>query len=221
NKLSIASHLLTEHIKDIEPLKWIIRKNAVGLVDGVVSFRGLNRQEVASLLLSLRTSFETAFSIKLISKNNSEIIISEIDKLSGELSPFDTKKEGEKELSQNFFEVEKPVLIGVGDMLENLKNEIPVLNKVSDLGSKGGQNYKGHVQISSSKNSKTEDDDKGHRRHKILSIIKQKKEVTIKDISSSIKDCSEKTIQRELNLLLAEKVIKKTGERRWSKYLLS
>ena len=66
-----------------------------------------------------------------------------------------------------------------------------------------------------------EEEDKRQRRSKILLIIKQKKEVTIKDISSSIKDCSEKTIQRELNSLLSEKVIKKTGERRWSKYLLA
>jgi hypothetical protein len=33
-----------------------------------------------------------------------------------------------------------------------------------------------------------------------------------------IKDCSEKTIQRELIVLVSEKVVKKEGERRWSVY---
>ena len=61
---------------------------------------------------------------------------------------------------------------------------------------------------------------KNNRRANILDIIKIKKKVTIKDISSLIKDCSEKTIQRELVALLKEGVLRKEGERRWSTYSL-
>jgi DeoR/GlpR family transcriptional regulator of sugar metabolism len=61
-------------------------------------------------------------------------------------------------------------------------------------------------------------DSKSDRRQSILDVVKQKREVTIKDISSVVLDCSEKTIQRELNDLLLQGLIKKTGERRWSKY---
>ncbi|MFA6463593.1 MAG: hypothetical protein WCV55_01150 [Candidatus Paceibacterota bacterium] len=221
NKLSIASYLLTEHIKDIEPLKWSIRKTAVQMVEGVMSFKGLNKTEVSSLLLSLRSYFETAVSVKLISKNNSEILISEIDKLAQEIGSFNPSKGAEKELGQNFFSVERPVLIPAQDLLENLKKEIAVSNKNSESVDKGHQTFKGQTQAVKSKPFRNEEEDKRQRRHKILSIIKHKKEVTIKDISSSIKECSEKTIQRELNSLLFEKVIKKVGERRWSKYLLS
>src|SRR3989304_5004530 len=60
----------------------------------------------------------------------------------------------------------------------------------------------------------------GDRRESILNLIKNKKEVTIKDISSQISDCSEKTIQRELISMLKDKVIQKTGEKRWSKYFI-
>lgn len=60
-----------------------------------------------------------------------------------------------------------------------------------------------------------------NRRNTILKIIKDKKEVTIKDISILIADVSEKTIQRELITLVSEGVLKKIGEKRWSKYMLA
>jgi hypothetical protein len=59
------------------------------------------------------------------------------------------------------------------------------------------------------------------RRENILALIHEKGRVSIKDISSSIKNCSEKTIQRELFALIQEGVLKKEGERRWSTYLFA
>lgn len=58
------------------------------------------------------------------------------------------------------------------------------------------------------------------RRNTILRLIKDKREVTIKDISSVVSDISEKTIQRELLALVSEGVLNKTGEKRWSRYAL-
>jgi len=62
---------------------------------------------------------------------------------------------------------------------------------------------------------------KNERQQIILDIIKEIGESSIKDISDNIKDCSEKTIQRELNTLIYDGVLKKIGERRWSKYILA
>ncbi len=59
-----------------------------------------------------------------------------------------------------------------------------------------------------------------NRRERILSIIKDKGQASIKDVSTVITDCSEKTIQRELMSLISEGQIKKDGERRWSRYSL-
>ena len=58
------------------------------------------------------------------------------------------------------------------------------------------------------------------RRKIILALIKQKPELTVKDISKSIPAVSEKTIQRELLSMVAEGVLEKRGERRWSSYAL-
>lgn len=58
----------------------------------------------------------------------------------------------------------------------------------------------------------------GTRADRIKAIIKEKGQVTIKDISLLFSDVSEKTIQRELMSLISQGQITKTGERRWSKY---
>jgi hypothetical protein len=58
------------------------------------------------------------------------------------------------------------------------------------------------------------------RRDTILSIIRTKGSVSIKDISDVVTDCSEKTIQRELMDMIKDNIVIKEGERRWSKYKL-
>ena len=63
--------------------------------------------------------------------------------------------------------------------------------------------------------------EKTSRREMIIALIKDKKEISIKDITNHFPDCGEKTIQRELAALVATNVLKKTGDRRWSKYSLS
>lgn len=58
------------------------------------------------------------------------------------------------------------------------------------------------------------------RRTRIIKLIKDKREVAIKDIIEHFPDLSEKTIQRELVSLTDSNVLKKSGERRWSRYSL-
>ncbi len=59
------------------------------------------------------------------------------------------------------------------------------------------------------------------RRATILGLLQRKDRLSIKDVSAVIKDCSEKTIQRELLALVAQGVLVKDGERRWSTYRLA
>ncbi|OGG85648.1 hypothetical protein A2392_02685 [Candidatus Kaiserbacteria bacterium RIFOXYB1_FULL_46_14] len=58
------------------------------------------------------------------------------------------------------------------------------------------------------------------RRERIKVVLSAKGEATIKDISDIITDVSTKTIQRELNSMIEDSVVKRQGERRWSKYSL-
>ena len=62
---------------------------------------------------------------------------------------------------------------------------------------------------------------KANRREQILDVLRDRGPVSISDLSDIITDCSEKTIQRELSSMIDDDLIKKTGERRWSKYSLN
>lgn len=56
------------------------------------------------------------------------------------------------------------------------------------------------------------------RVEKIIELINEKKDISIKDIVSYFKEYSQKTIQRDLASLVEEGKIKRTGEKRWSRY---
>lgn len=61
---------------------------------------------------------------------------------------------------------------------------------------------------------------KAGRRSAILSVLATKGPLYIKDISTVIREVSEKTIQRELQALVLEGKVSKEGERRWTRYTL-
>ena len=73
----------------------------------------------------------------------------------------------------------------------------------------------------SKKTQRSSPSERNNRREKILSLIKNKKDISIKDISLSFPDCSEKTILRELTVLINKGHIKKTGAKRWSRYQIA
>ncbi len=59
------------------------------------------------------------------------------------------------------------------------------------------------------------------RRERIVSLIGEKGTATIRDLSTMIRGVSEKTIQRELLILIEGGQVVKRGERRWSTYTLT
>ncbi len=82
------------------------------------------------------------------------------------------------------------------------------------------------VMLPTSKEPLVKDNHKGHkrkdlRRDLVLEFVRTHKDVSIKDITPNIKGCSEKTIQRELLELVKAGQIKKTGQRRWSRYYVA
>lgn len=62
---------------------------------------------------------------------------------------------------------------------------------------------------------------KSERRDKIVEIVKEKGEIMIGDVTASFPMVSSKTIQRELTSLVEEGVLKKEGDKRWSKYSIN
>lgn len=59
---------------------------------------------------------------------------------------------------------------------------------------------------------------KEERKQNILAVLLKQESAMIKDFSSVIKGCSDKTIQRLLIKMVHEGVLKREGDRRWSRY---
>jgi predicted HTH transcriptional regulator len=59
------------------------------------------------------------------------------------------------------------------------------------------------------------------RRNSISSIVRAGGEMSIRDIAAQLPGYGEKTIQRELNSLIADGSIKRTGQKRWSRYSIA
>ncbi len=64
------------------------------------------------------------------------------------------------------------------------------------------------------------DNKKNKRQEQILATLKNKGWVSINDIAKAVPGYSVKTVQRELSELVDRGILKKQGERRWSRYLL-
>jgi DNA-binding HxlR family transcriptional regulator len=97
-------------------------------------------------------------------------------------------------------------------------NILPQENKQTEMMGKNNHASETHETISHKEaDTRIAKDD---RRKIVLALLKQRPELTVKDIAKSIPGFSEKTIQRELVAMLEEGVLTKAGEKRWTTYSL-
>ena len=216
-KICRATYMVTDSIRDSEPIKRSLRAHSLNMVsltdftkDVNVTFKSLNEE-----ILTLKNLFEIAKNHELLSPMNQGILDKELGDL-GTTIKRETNDFGS--ISPDFFLVSDTR--DIGGLKDTKKHSVLY---------KG--HYKRHTEGQSQTIDTTEGDfqkdilksdmrtvHKNDRRQQILDIIKSKDNLTIKDITEVIKDCSEKTVQRELVSMLSLGLIKKVGERRWSKY---
>lgn len=216
-KISQAIYLVSRHLKDSEPLKWELRKEGISLLAcarGVVEEGGLNDispdmsiEALSSCAKDLTALLSLALISGLISRNNASLIISELDML---LSIF---RQGQQE------QITKAGFVLSDEFFRQLDRIDKGQNSSKPLGDSARDVKDGLENI----NSKvfTVKDKKDSRQDKIIEILKGQSNLTIKDFVRVIKDCSEKTIQRELISLVEKGIVKRDGERRWSTYSLN
>ncbi len=234
SRIGAALYLITDLIKDTEPLKWSLRKEALEAMSFIGSFKDIavSARDILSHLSGVRSLLE----IGKISKNISEMNCAVLEKEIAEIYELLHKEnQGVGSFSDDFFFVEKTENPTLHTFTSGVFGTPVKQNPF--YGSQGSSSYKGHDKGQNNnvlyKNERREivrdvssvkedrEKNKGQRRDEILRIIKSKPNLTIKDITVVIKDCSEKTIQRELISLLSIGLIKKTGERRWSRYTIA
>ncbi len=179
----------------------------------------MNIDEVISLINIART-------IGYISDMNTNILIKELQSLAKDLK---SNQEEDNHftftIDNNIFNLPRPAAPSINKSFNPMDTSIK--DKRTDY-NMSFTNYKSATGMSLNKGLSVirNKESKEDRSKKIISILKDKKAtgksegISIKDISIILTDCSEKTIQRELNILVSKGQVKKTGSKRWSKYAL-
>ncbi|MBX4195716.1 hypothetical protein KW796_02040 [Candidatus Parcubacteria bacterium] len=205
-KLVSAIYLLTSFFDEKEPMKWRLRE----LGGRMISLRD-NRNTVLEIV-SLLTVAKNA---GLISDTNHEIIHREFSQLvTGNPTLSDFLKADEREIYKAI-SAEKPEKL---EQKEPQKPSFYISSSVRETGIIKDKTPRDHREapkdgvVAVKKNS---------RQNVILSVLRKKKEIMIKDVSPLIEGVSEKTIQRELLAMVSSGILKKEGEKRWSRYSLA
>lgn len=164
---------------------------------------GLAKDAFARELLALSSVLAIARSSGLLSPMNASLVSDEAHALLGEVATYEEPR--------LFFD-DSPTLASLlkGVSGEDVRHKI-VPGKQGDDSIKGRSAPDKQISKTQAFNKRTEN---------IISVIKDKGTVYIKDISTIMRDISEKTIQRELRSLVDAGVLVKSGERRWTAYSL-
>lgn len=246
-KLTTAVYIVTNLITPTDPLRVTIREFSIKLLS-LVGLNSYNRSpeevsnEISGLCKKIVELLEVAFFSGYISEMNFSVLKSEFDLFINEVGSFAgpqktinieslkvslNENEAENQANSEMSFINSGVNAGnqKGQNIRNTsflqtQNRAPktvfaTQNTSSNMGSKQNRIQKAQPQKS------VVDAKKISRKESIISIIKMKGEVGIKDISSVVLNCSEKTIQRELLTMVSEGVLRKSGDRRWSVYSLA
>jgi hypothetical protein len=199
--ISKAVYLVTDLFSEGEPLKMSLRRMAIDIIE--------NEDKISSLL-KLNSLIKLSRDMDLITTMNAGLLIRVIDSQLSDLNSRDEKKE---------IYIDK--VLGIDNRVEIITEEVMVIeDKVELVVEKKTPTITINNNTQNIKTINNISMDIGSRRKRILEIVKSRGAVTINEFIESIKGCSSKTIQRELTSLVLSGTLKKTGERRWSKYSL-
>jgi hypothetical protein len=210
-KITAALYLVSGLLKDEEPLKWELRDRGMDLISSsftasssVPGDKNVVIQSLFTAALETISLLNVAKISNLISEMNHVILVREIDNIVSILRD---------KLAQN--------AENAGYILSDAFFKTPSLFTTGfKADSKSGPTKQPEKGLERNKTPADTSIKKNERQENIINILKSQSNLTIKDFSKVIKDCSEKTIQRELLELVQKGVIKKEGERRWSRYSL-
>ena len=240
-KLVTALYMVTDCMDTDDALKGKLRLLGVELLSDMYKFTTLSPmdkhiQVPVSLnhIYEVLSFIEIAYTIGFISEMNTTILRKEFNGLVAELKSHQTKdKHFTFILDEKMFDLPE---------LPNKRQDLNYGQSIKDMSLRADKrtssdimsfiNKKSPLQTYNTKktnHSATNLVDREIRINKIISTIKDlpsqpgqagKKDFSIKDISLSFTDCSEKTIQRELNSLVLKGKLRKTGAKRWSRYAI-
>lgn len=209
-RLAKALHLIAPAFSESVSLRNRIDAIAIGMVDAAVLAPGIARVALSRELLALSSVLSIARTGGLLSPMNAELITHEAHILLQEVAMYEEPR---------LFLDEAPTLSSIAKTA--LKKEASLGTRTVAAHTSLPQSV--HRTPSPVSGKKPIKDIEGikDRKEAVVSVIRNKGSVSIKDISTMIRGVSEKTIQRELMALIDSGIVRKQGERRWSTYSLA
>jgi DNA-binding transcriptional ArsR family regulator len=209
-RLAKAIHLIAPAFTGTDSLKNKIDAIAIGLVEGAILPASAARAVLSRELLTLSSVLAIARTSGLLSAMNAELISKEARFLLQEVASYE-----EPRLSLD----DVPTLSEIAKTATKMESvQVPIFSKAPSIKTPP------IAQTATRSVKDTSRTSEGHikeRREAILSVIQNKGQASIKDISHVVRGVSEKTVQRELMTLIKEGLLIKQGERRWSLYSLA
>lgn len=231
-KIVTALYMVTGYMDADEPIRNKLREHGVALVSdmaGVAATSGLKKEFSFPLIVNriseIFSFMDIAAAVGLISDMNHKILKGEMAALEESLSK---KQESYRiHIFEDLFTEDIQKDTQGQNILDENKRQIKAPSDFKEKSATQNFSLKNEkrILVSSTRNhslkeKKNNSSENSTRKDIIIGLVKDKGEVTIKDISSVVSECSEKTIQRELLSLVNSNLLKRTGEKRWSKYSL-
>lgn len=227
-KIVAAVYAVTAFLSDSEPLKWKLRESSLDLLSELSflrqsggSYRGSMLDRITGYLRSLIALFDVGLASGFVSEMNFRILRNECVNLIEKIKDLSSASSLESSLR-----VEMPLLVAAAPVAasEALSyttqgQSIKDRKSFNQSAQHNVQNNNG--QIGASGSSKITNHRNNARRESIIKFVRGKGWTAIKDIAAAVPGCSVKTVQRELAALVSEGVLKKQGDRRWSRYILA
>ncbi len=206
-RLAKAVHLILPAFAGNVSLRNRLDTVAISLVDASILPPQAARDALARELLALSSLLSIARTGRLLSPMNAELISQEAHTLLQEIAAYEDPR---------IMLSDAPTLSHIARAAGRSESELPVPVAARRSARAAAPKRKVFLKdISEVKDIRIKDRQEG-----ILSVIRNKGQANIKDISTVIRGVSEKTIQRELQSLVEAGIVGKKGERRWSTYFL-
>ena len=219
-RLAKALHLVAPAYAASASLRDRLDRVSISLIDAAILPPSASRDALSRELLALSSLLGVARAGGMLSPMNADLIAREAQLLLQEVASYEEPRLVLDEVSSL-----AALAKASGQMDAQQGSRLRSMARITYdpalvLGE--GEN-KGHISdIKDTRASSTAAKPKeSTRREAVLAVLRRKGPSSIKDLSTVIRDVSEKTIQRELGLLVAEGVVTRTGDRRWTTYSLT
>ncbi len=217
-RLVAALFLLTNHVAPSDHLRSEIRSTATSLLGRVLDLRDEMRSSTSPKISEFQATVRRLISqinilvfAGVVSPQNAEIVSASLD----ELGTFITLSR-RTNLSENV-RISREELLEVREYrkghIKDVKDKVFIKDNLS---LKDNKETRKKLALNEGVDTLTTS-----RSRSILEILRGGGQLNIRDIASNLPEHGEKTIQRELVLLIQQGIVKRIGLKRWSRYALA